>query len=245
MEATAIAARRHRDRQGRRDPGGDPRARRRPRLGRGPRGPDDRPARGRAGDEQERPLRPFRLQAGAAAGDGRGRRASLSARTVIEPAARARPRAPRGCGRWPTPTSRTSTRRLLGRLLLGARPRPSTTTGPARCATRSPPRSMPGSASSSARPSSPASTDPERVAFELYAVVMGANSRYRLSGDRRVFDYARGGDRSACSARIGPDEQRGRPRLISSLASPTFWSAPDARAARRAAGRATFAWSRR
>jgi AcrR family transcriptional regulator len=33
--------------------------------------------------------------------------------------------------------------------------------------------------------------DPERVAFELYALVMGANSRYRLSGDRRVFGYAR------------------------------------------------------
>ena len=33
--------------------------------------------------------------------------------------------------------------------------------------------------------------DPDRVAFELYAVVMGANSRYRLSGDRRVFDHAR------------------------------------------------------
>ena len=34
-------------------------------------------------------------------------------------------------------------------------------------------------------------TDPDRVAFELYAVVMGANSRFRLSGDRRVFEYAR------------------------------------------------------
>jgi AcrR family transcriptional regulator len=33
--------------------------------------------------------------------------------------------------------------------------------------------------------------DPERLAFELYALVMGANSRYRLSGDRRVFAYAR------------------------------------------------------
>lgn len=33
--------------------------------------------------------------------------------------------------------------------------------------------------------------DPERLAFELYALVMGANSRFRLSGDRRVFDYAR------------------------------------------------------
>ena len=33
--------------------------------------------------------------------------------------------------------------------------------------------------------------DPERFAFELYAVVMGANSRYRLSGDSRVFEYAR------------------------------------------------------
>jgi AcrR family transcriptional regulator len=33
--------------------------------------------------------------------------------------------------------------------------------------------------------------EPARVAFELYALVMGANSRYRLSGDRRVFDHAR------------------------------------------------------
>ncbi|HEX8690427.1 MAG TPA: TetR/AcrR family transcriptional regulator [Solirubrobacterales bacterium] len=33
--------------------------------------------------------------------------------------------------------------------------------------------------------------DPDRIAFELYAVVMGANSRYRLSGERRVFDHAR------------------------------------------------------
>ena len=31
----------------------------------------------------------------------------------------------------------------------------------------------------------------DRVAFELYSVVMGANSRYRLSRDRRVFDHAR------------------------------------------------------
>jgi AcrR family transcriptional regulator len=33
--------------------------------------------------------------------------------------------------------------------------------------------------------------DPERLAFELYAVAMGANSRFRLDGDRRVFGYAR------------------------------------------------------
>src|SRR4051812_2570212 len=33
--------------------------------------------------------------------------------------------------------------------------------------------------------------DPERLAFELYALVVGANSRYRLSGDRRVLGYAR------------------------------------------------------
>jgi AcrR family transcriptional regulator len=31
---------------------------------------------------------------------------------------------------------------------------------------------------------------PERFAFELYALVMGTNARYRLSGERRVFDYA-------------------------------------------------------
>lgn len=33
--------------------------------------------------------------------------------------------------------------------------------------------------------------DPERFAFELFALVMGANSRYRLSGSREVFEYAR------------------------------------------------------
>jgi AcrR family transcriptional regulator len=31
----------------------------------------------------------------------------------------------------------------------------------------------------------------DRLAFELYAVVMGANSRYRLSGDRGPFRHAR------------------------------------------------------
>lgn len=35
------------------------------------------------------------------------------------------------------------------------------------------------------------SVEPGRFAFELYAVVMGANSRFRLSGDRAVFGYAR------------------------------------------------------
>lgn len=33
--------------------------------------------------------------------------------------------------------------------------------------------------------------EPGRVAFELYALVMGANARYRLSGDERAFAYAR------------------------------------------------------
>lgn len=33
--------------------------------------------------------------------------------------------------------------------------------------------------------------DPDRFAFELYAVVMGANSRYRMSGEERVFEHAR------------------------------------------------------
>lgn len=32
---------------------------------------------------------------------------------------------------------------------------------------------------------------PERFAFEVYALVMATNARYRLSGDRRVFVYAR------------------------------------------------------
>lgn len=35
------------------------------------------------------------------------------------------------------------------------------------------------------------SPDPGRFAFEVYAVVMGANSRYRLSKDPAVFAYAR------------------------------------------------------
>jgi AcrR family transcriptional regulator len=33
--------------------------------------------------------------------------------------------------------------------------------------------------------------EPHRLSFELYAFVSGANSRFRLSGDRRVFEYAR------------------------------------------------------
>ena len=33
--------------------------------------------------------------------------------------------------------------------------------------------------------------DPDRFAFEVYAVVMAANFRYRLSRDPRVFEYAR------------------------------------------------------
>ena len=33
--------------------------------------------------------------------------------------------------------------------------------------------------------------EPDLAAFELYSLVMGANSRFRLSGDRRVFDHAR------------------------------------------------------
>jgi AcrR family transcriptional regulator len=32
---------------------------------------------------------------------------------------------------------------------------------------------------------------PERLAFEIYSLVMGANARYRLSGEERVFAYAR------------------------------------------------------
>jgi len=35
------------------------------------------------------------------------------------------------------------------------------------------------------------SPDPGRFAFELYSVVMGANSRFRMSGDPIVFTYAR------------------------------------------------------
>lgn len=34
--------------------------------------------------------------------------------------------------------------------------------------------------------------EPDRFAFELYAIATGTNSRFRLSGDRAVFGYARG-----------------------------------------------------
>lgn len=33
--------------------------------------------------------------------------------------------------------------------------------------------------------------NPQRLAFEMYSLVTGANSRYRLGGDRRVFAFAR------------------------------------------------------
>jgi AcrR family transcriptional regulator len=32
---------------------------------------------------------------------------------------------------------------------------------------------------------------PERLAFEVYSLALGANARYRLAGDARVFTYAR------------------------------------------------------
>ena len=71
--------------------------------------------------------------------------------------------------------------------------------------------------------------EPERLAFELYALVMGANSRYRLSGDRRVFGYAR--DSVEAPA-------RGAPRVSAAAAEERaadfvrrfaeFWAAPAA-----------------
>jgi AcrR family transcriptional regulator len=35
------------------------------------------------------------------------------------------------------------------------------------------------------------SAEPDRFAFELYAIATGANARFRLNDDRSVFDYAR------------------------------------------------------
>ena len=104
--------------------------------------------------------------------------------------ARAAPTAPRACGRWPSATSTTSTRLYSGGCFWAAtsaeyddRPGP----GPRRDRRRA--RRL---ARRARAPGRVAGVErPERFAFELYAVVMGANSRYRLSGDRRVFDYAR------------------------------------------------------
>src|SRR5215218_146717 len=120
-------------------PGLDSRPRCRRRLGGGPGGTDDRPPRWRAADEQERPLRPFRLQAGAAAGDGRRRR-----RTLPRPGHRPRAGAsrwgptPAGYGRaLPRPAARLLRRLLLrrhrGRVRRPSRPRPRRDRRLARC----------------------------------------------------------------------------------------------------------------
>lgn len=45
---------------------------------------------------------------------------------------------------------------------------------------------------------------PKRLAFEMYSLAMGANSRYRLSGDKRVFDYA-----SEAIEQLLPDQRAG------------------------------------
>ncbi|HVO54513.1 MAG TPA: helix-turn-helix domain-containing protein [Solirubrobacterales bacterium] len=42
--------------------------------------------------------------------------------------------------------------------------------------------------------------EPERFAFELYSLTVGTNLRFRLSGDARVFEYAR-----AALCRIGAE----------------------------------------
>jgi AcrR family transcriptional regulator len=52
--------------------------------------------------------------------------------------------------------------------------------------------------------------DPKRLAFELYAIVTGANSRFRLTGDRRVYAYARDSvERLLAELPAKPAEARG------------------------------------
>ena len=80
---------------------------------------------------------------------------------------------------------------LLRRLLLGrdlGRVRRPARAGPRRDRRRA--RRLAGGAGAPGR-GSPASTSPSASPSSSTRVVMGANSRYRLSGDRRVFDYAR------------------------------------------------------
>ena len=100
-------------------------------------------------------------------------------------------RRPRGCGRWPRAyiahleSDGYSGRLLLGRDLGRVRRPP----GPVRDAIAAALDAWLGELERQARIAGVA--EPERLAFELYALVMGANSRFRLSGDRRVFAYAR------------------------------------------------------
>ena len=100
------------------------------------------------------------------------------------------PTARRACGRWPTRYF-DHLDGLLRRLLLGRRPRAEydDRPGPVRDAIAA---ALDAWMAELVRQAEAAGiADPERYAFELYAVVMGANSRFRLSGDRGVFDLAR------------------------------------------------------
>ena len=70
--------------------------------------------------------------------------------------------------------------------------------------------------------------DPERLAFELYALVMGANSRFRLSGDRRVFAYAARLRRGAAGGAAGMTEAAAEERAADFVRRfAEFWSAPS------------------
>ena len=111
---------------------------------------------------------------------------------------------------------------LLGRLLLGLDLGRVRRPARDRSATRSPARSTPGSASSSARPRIAGVEQPERFAFELYALVMGANSRFRLSGDPQVFDYARDALDAARGGAAGMSDAGRR----SSARFAAYWRAP-------------------
>jgi hypothetical protein len=53
---------------------------------------------------------------------------------------------------------------------------------------------------------------PDRYAFERYSIAIGANSRFRLSGDERVFDYARAAV-ARLEAELPSDSARNRGRV--------------------------------
>ena len=166
---------------------------------------------------------------------------------VIEPAARRagrRPAPARDRRRLPRPPRRGC---LLGRLLLGLhlgrvrRPSRPRARRDRRC-----PRRLAGELERQARIAGV--PEPGHFAFDLNAVVMGANSRYRLGRDERVFDYARrtldrllaeGADDPASPKVVRPSGRRLRPPLRRVLA------VARARKGSRPCSPSGFDWSRR
>ena len=175
-------------------PGGDPARGSAPRNGRGDRRALARAAGGRRRDEQERALRPFRVEGGAAARDDRDRATPILPSEVVEPAL-SRPAG------WRLAQLRAFLGHLEGGVFPGgcffASVPPRWTPAPAPCVTsRSGSR---GVVRTRSRPPSPKprprahrpGEDPAQLAFELDAYLLLANAQYVATGETGPLDRAR------------------------------------------------------